>query len=113
MTYKELELLLLALPQEESLRLLQLLAEKCSGIGEAGIEYNVTGESAVMEAQVRLLIEKLSHLPPERRAEVGDFIDFLSQREQAQPFGKTYAHASEASFAAVWENDDDALYDKL
>lgn len=34
--------------------------------------------------QIQQLIEQLEHLPPERQAEVGDFIAFLHQREQAR-----------------------------
>ncbi len=66
-----------------------------------------------MQTQVRQVLEKLEHLPPERLTEVEDFIDFLHQRDQDQRLRKGYAHASEASFAKIWDNDDDAVYDRL
>ena len=35
-------------------------------------------------AHEKFLIEKIRELPPERVAEVEDFVDFLKQREQAR-----------------------------
>jgi hypothetical protein len=59
------------------------------------------------------LIEKLKRLPPERIAEVEDFVDFLQGRDEAQALTRTAMKASEPAFAAVWDNEDDAAYDKL
>ena len=59
------------------------------------------------------LIEKLKRLPPERIAEVEDFVDFLQSREEARGLTLAAMKASEPSFAAVWDNEDDAAYDKL
>ncbi len=59
------------------------------------------------------LIEKIRQLPPQRLAEVEDFVDFLRTREEGQRLVHAAAKASEASFAAVWENDEDAAYDRL
>ena len=42
-----------------------------------------------------------------------DFIDFLQQRDQNKHLRQNFSRASEASFSKVWDNDDDALYDKL
>lgn len=66
-----------------------------------------------MQPQVKQMIEKLEHLSPGRLAEVADFIDFLRQRDQDKRLRQDYAQASEASFNKVWDNDDDAIYDKL
>lgn len=66
-----------------------------------------------MQPQVQHMLEKLEHLSPERLAEVEDFIDFLQQRDQNKRLRQDYAGASEAAFAKVWDNDDDAIYDKL
>mgnify|MGYP001062172525 CR=1 FL=1 len=66
-----------------------------------------------MQAQVQHMLEKLEHLSPERLAEVEDFIDFLSQRDQDKHLRQEYAQASEDSFNNVWDNDDDAVYDSL
>ena len=49
-----------------------------------------------MNAQADQLIEKLKALPPERRAEVEDFVDFLEKRdaqarsEAAQRLGEAF-----------------------
>ncbi len=66
-----------------------------------------------MHPQVQNVAEKLAHLSPERLTEVEDFIDFLRQRDSDQHQRKDFARASEATFAKVWDNDDDAAYDKL
>jgi hypothetical protein len=59
------------------------------------------------------LIEKLQSLPPQRQAEVEDFVDFLRSREDDQRLVAAAARASEPAFAAVWDNEDDAEYDRL
>lgn len=61
----------------------------------------------------QFLIEKLKRLPPERRAEVEDFIDFLQNREGDRQLVSAAAQASEPAFKAVWDNDQDAAYDRL
>ena len=61
----------------------------------------------------QVLLEKIKRLPPQRLAEVEDFLDFLRTREDDQRLTQSAAHASEASFSAVWENDEDADYDRL
>ena len=66
-----------------------------------------------MSATEQVLIEKIRQLPPQRLAEVEDFVDFLRTREDEQRLTQGAARASEASFAAEWENDEDAAYDRL
>lgn len=67
-----------------------------------------------MNAQAeQVLLEKLRALPPERRAEVEDFIDFLQNRETDQHLARSAAQVSEPAFNAVWDNPDDAEYDRL
>jgi hypothetical protein len=61
----------------------------------------------------QLLLEKLRALPPERRAEVEDFIDFLQNREADQHLVRGAVKVSEPAFTAVWDNPDDAEYDRL
>ena len=61
----------------------------------------------------QVLIEKLKSLPPRRRAEVEDFVDFLRSREAEQHLTRAAAQASEPAFKAVWDNADDAEYDRL
>ncbi len=66
-----------------------------------------------MQPQVQHVLEKLEHLSPDRLAEVEDFIDFLQQRDQDKRLRRDFARSSEAAFAKVWDNDDDAIYDTL
>lgn len=66
-----------------------------------------------MSARDHELIEKLKSLPPQRRAEVEDFVDFLKSREDEQRLTHAAAHASEPAFKAVWDNPDDSEYDRL
>ena len=66
-----------------------------------------------MQPQVQHMLEKLEHLSPDHLAEVEDFIDFLQQRDQDKRLRRDFARASEAAFAKVWDNDEDAIYDQL
>jgi predicted MPP superfamily phosphohydrolase len=66
-----------------------------------------------MSATEQGLIEKIRQLPPQRLAEVEDFVDFLRTREDEQRLTHAAAKVAEPSFAAVWDNDDDAVYDRL
>lgn len=59
------------------------------------------------------LIDKLNTLPPQRQAEVEDFVDFLRTREIDQRLVTAAARASEPAFEKVWNNQDDAAYDRL
>jgi hypothetical protein len=59
------------------------------------------------------LIEKLKNLPPERVAEVEDFVDFLRARDEERALARAATRAAEPAFARVWNNDDDAAYDRL
>lgn len=72
-----------------------------------------------MTASQHLLIEKIAALPPQRLAEVEDFVDFLRARDEAHELKRDSrlstdaARASEPAFAQVWDNDEDAVYDRL
>ena len=66
-----------------------------------------------MTASEKALIEKIKQLPPQRMAEVEDFVDFLRAREGEQHLTRAAARSSEPSFAAVWDNEDDAVYDRI
>jgi hypothetical protein len=59
------------------------------------------------------LIEKLRALPPERLAEVEDFVDFLRVRDEERQLRQSMAQLSAESFAQVWDNADDDAYDRL
>jgi hypothetical protein len=62
---------------------------------------------------IRELIDKLEALPPERIAEVEDFIDFIKQRDQDRQLTRAASKAAEPSLRKVWDNPDDAVYDAL
>ena len=66
-----------------------------------------------MSAPEQILIDKIRQLPPQRLAEVEDFIDFLRAREDEQRLTQVAAKVGEPSFAAVWNNDEDAAYDRM
>ena len=59
------------------------------------------------------LIEKLKQLAPERVAEVEDFVDFLRTRDAERSLVRAARRAAEPAFGEVWDNDDDAAYDRL
>jgi hypothetical protein len=61
----------------------------------------------------RELIAKIRSRPADKLVEVEDFVDFLGKREQERRLAKAVAGASEAAFAKVWDNADDAAYDRL
>ncbi|PYS57037.1 MAG: toxin-antitoxin system, antitoxin component, Xre family protein [Acidobacteria bacterium] len=62
--------------------------------------------------QDKELIEKIKALPPDKIAEVVDFVDFLAQRDD-RVLVEAASKMSEPAFAAVWDNPDDAEYDNL
>ena len=66
-----------------------------------------------MSRDEQMLLEKLKALPPHQRAEVEDFVDFLCSRDRDLKLTRRAMHASEPSFAKVWDNEDDAAYDEL
>jgi len=74
------------------------------------------GEEKEMNGQdihEQALIEKIRALPPERVSEVEDFVDFLLARNMDRRMVKAAAMLSEDAFRRVWDNTDDADYDRL
>jgi hypothetical protein len=59
------------------------------------------------------LIEKIRRLPEDKLAEVEDFVDFLHERQEDRRLAQAVTRASAAAFAKVWDNPDDAEYDRL
>ena len=59
------------------------------------------------------LIEKIRTLPPEKIAEVEDFVDFLRQRNEDLLLTKACTKLSEKAFQKVWDNPEDDDYDRL
>ncbi len=63
--------------------------------------------------QADTLIEMIQALPPERIAEVEDFVAFITAREQDRALTRAAAAASVSVLAAVWSNPEDDAYDAL
>jgi hypothetical protein len=59
------------------------------------------------------LFSKIRALPPKRVSEVEDFVDFLRSRESETRLATISSLTSQTSFSAVWDNDEDAAYDRL
>ncbi len=63
--------------------------------------------------QEQMLIEKIRQLPPDKQAEVEDFVDFLSRRDEDRRLTQAAARLSEEAFRQVWDNEVDSAYDEL
>lgn len=63
--------------------------------------------------QEQELIEKIRALSPERIAEVEDFVEFLRLRSEERGLVRAAARLSEASLMKIWDNPEDAVYDRL
>ena len=63
--------------------------------------------------QIEQVMKKLRPLPPERVAEVEDFIDFLSQRDADRGLTRAAMATAEPILEQVWHNPDDTEYEKL
>jgi len=59
------------------------------------------------------LLEKLHALPPEKLAEVEDFVEFLLQKDEDQQLRQAAMRMSEPALREAWDNPEDAAYDKL
>ena len=60
-----------------------------------------------------ILFEKLKNLTPQHRAALEGFVDFLRSRETDQHVVRAAMQVSEPAFESVWDNPDDAEYDRL
>jgi hypothetical protein len=63
--------------------------------------------------QERLILTKIRMLPPEKIAEVADFVDFLSQKDQERQLRLAAGKMAEDTFKNVWDNSEDDAYDRL
>lgn len=66
-----------------------------------------------MSATPQVLLKKLKALPPQRRAEVEDFIDFLGSRDIERRMVRSAMKVSESALKKIWDNPLDADYDRL
>jgi hypothetical protein len=66
------------------------------------------------EKSEQRLLEKIRKLPFDKIVELENFIDLLYQRSKSsQNLVTTSTQLSEASFAKIWDNPEDAAYDNL
>jgi hypothetical protein len=73
-----------------------------------------TGQSARdVDRREAALMEKIRALPPEKVHEVEDFVDFLQLRNEDRQLIRETARLSEKAFQDVWDNPEDAAYDRL
>lgn len=63
--------------------------------------------------QERLILTKIRMLPPDKIAEIADFVDFISQKDQERQLRKAAGKMSEDTFKKVWDNSEDDVYDQL
>ena len=63
---------------------------------------------------VKEVIKKeIDKLPEDILAEVFDFIQFLESRKEKNLLARASQKLSGVSFKKVWDNDEDAVYDRL
>ena len=63
---------------------------------------------------VRELIKsEIDKIPEDILQEILDFIQFLELKKEKSILAKSCQNLSEKSFDKIWDNDEDAVYDKL
>ena len=80
-----------------------------------GFSANTRAKIAPMSKQVAresALIRKIRSLPPGKVAEVEDFVEFLTQRDDRE-LTQAATKLAEKAFRKVWDNPADAAYDRL
>jgi hypothetical protein len=78
----------------------------------AGARYNPISLGS-RHARLTHVGEQNQALPPERIAEVEDFVNFLAVREHERTVTRQAAAATAPAFAAGWDNPEDSIYDAL
>jgi hypothetical protein len=68
---------------------------------------------ATEKSDIQDLIDKLEGLPPERIAEVEDFVDFLRHGDTDRELTRAAGRVAGRGLQKVWDNPDDAAYDAL
>ena len=70
-------------------------------------------DNTITSNQESMLIQKIRSLAPDRIAEVVDFVDFLSQKDQDRQILQAANKLAENAFKEVWDNTEDEVYDRL
>jgi hypothetical protein len=66
-----------------------------------------------MNGNIENLADKIQTLSREQAAQVEDFVDFLRLRSKERGLVRGSAELSAPSFADVWNNPEDDVYDAL
>jgi len=61
----------------------------------------------------KTLVRQIQALPPERIAEIENFVAFIAAREEARSLTRAAAAMSAPAFAAIWDSPDDNAYNEL
>jgi len=79
------------------------------------LDTNVLVYANVMESPLHQLLIKneIDRVPEDILPEILDFIQFLELKKEKTILAKAYQSLSERSFDKIWDNDEDAVYDKL
>ncbi len=64
------------------------------------------------EKRRQALLKKIRTLPAAKVVVVEDFVDFIRQRDDSQ-LTHAFSKLSEGALKKVWENPDDAVYERL
>jgi DNA replication initiation complex subunit (GINS family) len=60
-----------------------------------------------------LIKKEIDKLPEDILAEVIDFIRFLESKRERDLLARSSQELSTASFQRIWDNEEDAVYDKV
>jgi hypothetical protein len=60
-----------------------------------------------------LIKKEIDKLPEDILAEVFDFIQFLESKREKHFLVRSSQELSAASFQRIWDNEEDAVYDKV
>ena len=83
----------------------------CGTIGkEMDLKVNLMTDATLETLE---LVEKIQSLPLLKRSQVEEYVDFLLAHLADCSIVTAAATLSEPSFAAVWDNEDDAVYGTL
>jgi hypothetical protein len=63
--------------------------------------------------QEQSLLDKIRSLSPEKKTELEDFVNFLHYKSEDHRLASAAIKMSEKLFGEVWDNPEDAEYDKL
>ncbi|RPI75937.1 MAG: toxin-antitoxin system, antitoxin component, Xre family protein [Desulfobacteraceae bacterium] len=74
---------------------------------------NLHQDLSIISSQEQTLIKKIRTLTPERIVEVENFVDFLRHRNEEIRLTHSLSLLSEATFQKIWDNPEDADYDRL